>query len=363
MLADFIISNRSTIITGARARVATRPCPKPSDEELAHGVPVFLDQLTAALRLAESSHVIAHDQIAKTAGQHGQDLYRMGLTIAQVVHDYGDVCQTITELAIEQKAPISAAEFQTLNLCLDDAIAEAVTEFALKREHAVADRGTERLGILAHELRNLLNTATLSFDSITSGRVAAAGSTALLHAWSLTGLSELIDRSLADVRLEAGLKNIERISVAGFIEEVETGALLQARARGAHFGTKSIDRSVLVVGDRALLSAVLFNLLQNAFKFTHKGGAVLLSARTTADSVFLDVEDECGGLPPGKSEELFHPFEQRASDRGGLGLGLTICQRAAAANGGKILVRDLPGKGCIFTLQLPRQPPPPRAAV
>src|SRR5687767_11322821 len=130
MLADFVAAHRNAIIAGARARVAARTCPKPTDAELTHGVPVFLEQLATALRQAQSSGVVAHGQIAATATLHGSELFRMGLTIAQVVHDYGDVCQAITALATERQAPISVSEFRTLNLCLDDAIAEAVTEFA-----------------------------------------------------------------------------------------------------------------------------------------------------------------------------------------------------------------------------------------
>jgi signal transduction histidine kinase len=356
VLADFITRNRAAIIEGARERVASRAFPKPNAEELANGIPVFVEQLVVALRLAESSDQIAHEQIAQSAGRHGHDLFRMGLTIGQVVHDYGDVCQAITELAANQDARISPSEFQTFNLCLDDAIAGAVTAFSVQRERVLTDRGTERLGMLAHELRNLLNTAMLSFETITSGRVAPGGSTALIHGRSLMGLRDLIDGSLADVRLDAGLKNIERISIAEFIEEIEIGALMQARARGAHFGMKSVDRTLAVEGDRPLLATVISNFLQNAFKFTRRGGCVTLTVRATTESVFLDVEDECGGLPPGKAEELFRPFAQRGSDRGGLGLGLAICQRAAAANAGHIHVRDLPGKGCIFTLELPRLP-------
>jgi signal transduction histidine kinase len=356
MLADFVIANHNTIVERTRARVASRTSPQPTDEELTHGVPVFLDQLTAALRFAESSDVVAHEQIVQTAGLHGSELFRMGLSVAQVVHDYGDICQTITMLATEQGAPISASEFQTLNLCLDDAIAQAVTEFGRLRERAISDRGTERLGMLAHELRNLLNTATLSFESIASGRVSPSGSTALVHQRSLTGLAELIDTALADVRLNAGLKNVERISVASFLEEIQIGALMQARARGIHFAMNSIDPAVSVEGDRPLLAAVIANFLQNAFKFTHKGGSVTLTTRATRTSVLFDVEDECGGLPPGKTEELFRPFQQRGADRRGVGLGLTICQRAAEANAGQIHVRDRPGKGCVFTLELPRQP-------
>jgi signal transduction histidine kinase len=70
--------------------------------------------------------------------------------------------------------------------------------------------------------------------------------------------------------------------------------------------------------------------------------------------VLFDVEDECGGLPPGSTDNLFRPFEQQGTDRTGVGLGLSISLKAARANGGDICVRDLPGRGCVFTLDLPR---------
>jgi hypothetical protein len=88
-----------------------------------------------------------------------------------------------------------------------------------------------------------------------------------------------------------------------------------------------------------------------------------LTTRTTADRVLFEIEDECGGLPPGKIDDLFIPFKQRGADRSGVGLGLSICLKAAKANGGEIHVRDLPGKGCVFTLDLPRRPPPPLSIV
>lgn len=72
-------------------------------------------------------------------------------------------------LSRQQEAPISSNEFRTLNLCLDDAIAEAVTAYAKQRDRDISERGTERLGILAHEQRNLLNTAMLSFECIKEG--------------------------------------------------------------------------------------------------------------------------------------------------------------------------------------------------
>ena len=74
------------------------------------------------------------------------------------------------------------------------------------------------------------------------------------------------------------------------------------------------------------------------------------------------MEDECGGLPPGRAEELVRPFAQRGPDRTGLGLGLTIASESVVANGGEIRVRNLPGRGCIFTIDLPGLVPAPAPA-
>ena len=367
MLESFIIENRDAIITRARTRVAMRTSPKPSEEELRNGIPVFLDQLGDALRLAKWSATIDHKELDKSARRHGFNLLQLGLSVGQVVHDYGDVCQAITELAVEQNVSIPAEQFKTLNLCLDDAIAGAVSAFGKhreraiedaggKRERAIADEANQRLGVLAHEMRNLLASATLAFESIKSGLVAPGGSTGGVLGRSLAGLSELIDRTLADVRLDAGIERLERISVADFLEEVEVGAILHARARDLHLEVRSADHGLMIEGDRQTLAAAVSNLLQNAFKFTHKGGKVTLTTRATADRVLFEIEDECGGLPAGKTEELFRPFRQRGADRSGIGLGLSICLRAAKANHGEIHVRDLPGKGCVFTLDLPRTP-------
>jgi hypothetical protein len=100
----------------------------------------FLDQLGESLRLGQSGGA----EIAATALQHGHDLLRQGFTVSQVVHDYGDVCQSITELAVETEAPISADDFRILNGCLDDAIAGAVTQFGRERNQTTIDSDTDR---------------------------------------------------------------------------------------------------------------------------------------------------------------------------------------------------------------------------
>ena len=131
MLHEFVTVNREEIISRCRAKVATRSEAPPTKAEIDHGVPMFLDQLVVELRFGFSPH----QEITRTATRHGNDLLRQGFTVSQVVHDYGDVCQAITDLAVETARPISADDFRTLNRCLDDAIAGAVTEYGRNRDN------------------------------------------------------------------------------------------------------------------------------------------------------------------------------------------------------------------------------------
>ena len=359
MLRDFIVDNREEILARARARVATRGAPLGLDAERTHGLPVFLDQLGVALRRSKRHEPVDHAEIKDSASHHGDHLFHQGLTVAQVINSYGDLCQVITGLVSERGTPIRAEEFQTLNLCLDDATAGAVTAYAGQRDRAISEENTERLGVLAHELRNALNVAMLSVASIKSGAVAARGSTSTMLDRSLIRLQRLIDSSLADVRLDAGLLNLVRVPVWEVIEEAEIGATLIAEAKGLHFEVSLMDRSVMVEADRPILAAALANLLQNAFKFTPAGGTVKLRASTNGARVLIEVEDQCGGLPGGATESLLQPFVQKGRDRTGLGLGLSICLKAVKMMAGELHIRDLPGDGCVFTIDLPKKPPPP----
>ncbi|MEO8348247.1 MAG: HAMP domain-containing sensor histidine kinase [Acidobacteriota bacterium] len=350
MLHQFLTTNRSEIIARTRAKVATRSAPRPTDEELENGIPLFLDQLTEALRIS----TVNTEAIGASAGRHGGKLLRMGFTIAQVVHDYGDVCQVVTAMADETDAAITTDEFHTLNKCVDDAIAEAVTEYTRLRERSQSNEETERLGFLAHELRNRLSAAMLAYAALKTGQVGIAGSTGAVLDRNLRGLRDLIDRSLAEVRVESGKQSRERISVSELVEEIELDASLDANARGVALSVAPVQRGLEVDADRPILAAAVTNLLLNAFKFSRAHGHVSLKTSATRDRVLFEVEDQCGGLPKGESEDLFRPFTQRGPNRKGLGLGLSISRKGIEANGGEVHVRDLPGKGCVFTIDLPR---------
>lgn len=356
MLYEFLAVHRDEIITRCRARVATRLAPPPTAAEIDHGVPMFLDQLRDALHFGPRSG----SEIGETALRHGHDLLLQGFTVSQVVHDYGDICQTVTELALELNAPISTEDFRVLNRCLDDAIAGAVTEYGREQNQSTLDgevaREGERLGFFAHELRNLTNTAIVAFDVLKTGNVGVAGSTgAVLHR-SLMGLSALIERSLAEVRLTQGVQNREQFLVSEFIAELAPAATLEANSRGILLTVTPVEDGVSIEADRQVLTSVVGNLLQNAFKFTRRRTAVTLRVTASAERVLIEVEDECGGLPSGSASELFRPFEQRSADRTGVGLGLAFCRWGAQANNGWISTRNLPGQGCIFAVDLARLP-------
>ena len=358
LLYEFIAVNRGEIIRRCRAKVATRSIPPATEAEIDHGVPVFLDQLSDALRLGQ----ITSPEIGRSAIKHGHDLLRQGFTVSQVVHDYGDVCQAITELAVELNAPISTDDFRTLNRCLDDAIAGAVTEYGRERNQSGIDgesaRGSERLGFFAHELRNLMNTSLMAFEVLKTGNVGVTGSTGTVLHRTLLASHALITRSLAEVRLTQGIQNREQFAMAAFIDEIALASTLEANARGVRLTVTSVEDGVEIQADRQVLTAVVGNLLQNAFKFTRPRTTVTLRVRASAERVLIEVQDECGGLPSGNVDQLFRPFEQRSADRTGLGLGLAFSRWGAEANNGRIYARNLPGRGCVFTVDLPRQPLP-----
>jgi signal transduction histidine kinase len=105
--------------------------------------------------------------------------------------------------------------------------------------------------------------------------------------------------------------------------------------------------------DPEMLASAVGNLLQNAFKFTKRGTEVSLHSHRAADRIIIEVKDHCGGLPEGPADNLLRPFTQKGDDRSGLGLGLDICRRAVEANHGFLRVRNVPGVGCVFTIDLP----------
>lgn len=367
----FLSNNRDELIARCMAKVAERPRRAATAEQLKNGIPLFLEQLIRTLHAEEDGEaweslkisgasggdVRSLSEIGVGATAHGKQLMDLGYTVDQVVHDYGDLCQAITDLAVERDAPVSVDEFRTLNRCLDNGIADAVSSFSSQRDERVEAKKSaediERLGFLAHELHDSLQTATLAFAALQTGNLSVTGATGGVLKRSLTALTTLVESTLTEVRFKTHAQQRPVFSLASFIADAKNVAALDASARGRAFVVAEVDPHLAIAGNRDLLLAALANLLHNAFKFSRGHSDVSLSAYAVAERVSIDVKDSCGGLPTGSADTMFMPFTQGGDDQFALGLGLFIARQSVEADGGGLSVRDVPGVGCVFTISLP----------
>jgi K+-sensing histidine kinase KdpD len=375
VLHELLTAHRIELIDRCREKTVKRRSPETAPTGFQHGIPLFLDQIIKTLQIEQTADPMQSRSVSGPSGGgpskselstaailHGHELFKGGYSVDQVVHDYGDLCQAITDLAFEQHSPIHVDEFRTLNRCLDNGIAHAVTEFVLQRDSVMSAQNVlglnQQLGSLAHDLRGFNQTATVAIAAIKTGHVGLKGSTGALLDRALSGSRRRIDRALAESRASTGvpLCTLQPVSLSDFVAEVKTSASADAFAAECIFTVAEVEEGLGVQGDRDLLLTAVANLLDNAFKFTQPHSQVSLNVYSAADRVIIDVADHCGGLPPGNHEELFLPFNQRGSNRLGVGLGLSICRQNVEANNGVLRVRNLAGSGCVFTIDLPRWP-------
>jgi galactokinase len=206
MLHEFLLSNRDELIRRCRAKVRRRDSRRPTSSELERGLPRFLGQLDEALRHRQAGISMESN---RTAALHGKELQEEGYSVDQVVHDYGDICQAITELAREKSAGITVDEFQILNSLLDNAIADAVSSYECTRDSSISAQGDldlhQRMGALAEEQRRHLDTALKAFAALKLGNIGLMGATGTVLEDSLIRLRDLIEKSLPELRLATGM--------------------------------------------------------------------------------------------------------------------------------------------------------------
>jgi signal transduction histidine kinase len=370
MLLDFLLEHEKEILAITEKKTLVLAGSRPTSAQLKVGLPVFYKQLLITLRYEAASHqdrpvkdtmalkraaASAHPEeatLASDAGVHGKELFRLGYNLSHVVHAYGSMCQAITELATQKKFMITAAEFHDLNRCLDVAIAGAVTEYQALRNQHVNRQEVEHLGFLAHELRNSLATVIMSVDLIKNGNVGFKGNVGYVLDQGLKRIQELIDRSLTEVRLRVDPKvKFESVNLLLLLDQIIITAEIEARSRRQVLELQ-VHPELSMEVDRQLIYSAIYNLLQNALKYTCVGGTIKIRGEAVGKNTVIEIEDECGGLS-NPAVNLFKSFEQQNENRQGLGLGLTIAQQAVLLNHGTINVRNLPGKGCIFRISVP----------
>lgn len=380
MLHEFLKENQYEILKMTETKTLELAGIRSSSDLLKQGLPIFYKQLIEVLIMEKGKPDESHKakdkraiaatnsneqdmanaegrpdeaDVAKEAGFHGHELMRLGYTLSHVVHAYGSMCQSITELATIKKARISADEFHDLNRCLDIAIAGAVTGFQHHQDAKDTNREIEHIGFLAHELRNALMSVSVSLEMIKSGTVGFGGSTGQVLDRNLRRIQDLVDRSLTEVRLQVDPKvRAQEIDMLHMVNQVVITAKEEARRKKQTIAI-NVERELIIMADHQLIYSALSNLVQNAIKFTPSNKQIEIRGKFQDKKVVIEVEDSCGGLPPNSAKELFKVYEQHHENKTGMGLGLAITKKAVTLNNGTIEVADLPGKGCVFTMRFP----------
>jgi len=361
MLRAFLGDNREELIERCRLKIAMRRGQGTMPGEPSQGVAFFLSQLMEALAdgVAPVSGTQPPPWLAQAAAKHGQELLRQGFTIEQVVHHYGDLCRSITELAFERAEAIPPDEFALLNQRLDDAIASAVAAYSQQRVVTVAVESklaaNERLGLLAIELRNLINTSTLAISAIKRGSAGFGGATAAALDRSMGSMRGLIDRTLAEIRGHAGDgPHPETIEIGPFIAAVQLAAAVEAANKGCDL-TVVVEPDIFVEADRHILGGAITNLLRGALNSMKRDGHLFLSAHARTGHVLIDVEDSGANLETGALRDILSRFEERDCATTALGSALLYSAKGVEACGGSLNARAVAGRGCLYTIDLPER--------
>jgi signal transduction histidine kinase len=332
--------------TKIRATVSARV----TNAELLDRLPAFVDEIIAAL----VPDAVPVPRPSGNAEEHGAQRLRLHFDVGEVVREYGLLHECILEIAGDAGLVVPLHEQQVIARWLNSGIADALAQYVRRRDQELDRQASEHLGFIAHELRNPLSASRVALHRLRNRELAGGGRAVDLLDRSLRRASDMIDNALSHASLKLGVEpQLEPLALGDLLRDVEMDASIDAQSRGIDLVMAARGQGLIIADPRLLRSAV-FNLVHNALKFSPAGSAVSLTAHGDPARVTLEVADGCGGLPPGKVDELFAPLVQRGEDRTGFGLGLAIARQAIEAHGGTIQVRDVPGTGCVFRIELPQ---------
>lgn len=252
-----------------------------------------------------------------------------------------------------------------------------ITEFVRVREALkLADRQKDDfLATLAHELRNPLAPLRTGLHLLQSFHSAAAGEAAQvlgIMQRQLDHMVHLVDDLLDIARIRQGkiLLRQEPVSLQAMLDQAMEGVQTLLDAQALQVVRPSVDPALRVLGDPTRLVQVVGNLLNNAAKYTPRGGTVTLRAGAASDAGMLciEVQDTGIGIPPDMLEHVFDRFAQvpQHVDRaqGGLGIGLSVVKGLVEMHGGRVTAESAgSGTGSLFRIWLPRVEAPVPAAV
>ncbi len=212
------------------------------------------------------------------------------------------------------------------------------------------------LGVVAHDLRNPLNTIGMAGQTLREAEHAGVRRLGGSIERSVSLMNRLIGDLLATRQLDAGALRLELRRYDPWTIAEEALATLQplAAARSQELVAVRGDEPGEVEVDQLRILQVISNLVGNAVKFTPEGGRIELSCGGEEDAVRFSVCDNGPGIPSDQLPHVFGRFwKAHAGDGQGLGLGLSIAQGIVTAHGGRIWVESEPGAGAAFHFTLP----------
>jgi signal transduction histidine kinase len=310
---------------------------------------LFLDEVLEIIEIGRGS--LAEEGGSPIARGHGGQRQLLNSSIGDLVQEYYLFLESATELADEKGATLNQRGLLEFTKWLFSGTASAVGEFIKRQELQRRQSDFEYFAFVAHELRNPLSSTKMAWELLVRKGQLDARRVEVVHR-GLRQLTELIDHSITRSRIQSGVEvRREPVALDNLVADARADSVVDAETKTVQIAAQASGLTVL--GDYRLLRSALTNLLRNAVKFTREGGSIAISGRLSEGRVLIEVEDECGGLPPERAEKLFTAFEQADKDRSGFGLGLAISKQAIEAHSGTLSVKDVPGKGCVFTIDLP----------
>jgi signal transduction histidine kinase len=356
VLADLIEANEAALVERWSARAVAGLGEHLRGPELVDSLPDLLRELVASLRAGRR----AAGTGAENAGrEHGRQRHDVGADLNQVVREYGILREVILELVEERGAPLTLPELRVFLDVIGTAIADSVTQFvaardeALRRDGAAREAATEALresdrrkseflGVLSHELRNPLapiRNSVFVLERSPPGSERATRAREVIRRQT-EHLARLVDDLLDVTRISRGKIELRRVRV-DLVEAVRR-ACEDLRAmfdeRGIELAVRADAGPLWVDGDPTRLEQIVGNLLQNAAKFTPRGGHVTVAVSAEGRAAELRVRDDGAGIDPAFLERAFEPFAQGeqtlARSGGGLGLGLAVVMGLSVLHGG-----------------------------
>jgi two-component system phosphate regulon sensor histidine kinase PhoR len=217
---------------------------------------------------------------------------------------------------------------------------------------------------VTHELKTPIATVSVALEALNSFHMLADPERTReylgIAGQEVQRLASLVDRVLSLSLLEQHQVQLhpEPLDLSQLAAEGVAALRPQLDKTGAQLRTVLQGQDFRIAGDRMHLTGVLYNLLDNAVKYSEGPPVITLTLRDLPAHVELEVEDQGIGIEPGDQQKIFDRFFRAPSRRGhavkGYGLGLSYAAQVARLHGGRISVRSTPGEGACFTLQLPR---------